>query len=56
MKIHPMRQRIRELEWMRARLKRMGYVEDGTWDWWIDREIEALEAAIRDEIKKKMTA
>ena len=56
MKIHPIRQRIRELEMIRSKLKRMGYVEDGTWDWWIDREIEALEAAIRDEIRNKMTA
>jgi len=55
-KIHPIRMRIRELELYRARLKRMGYEDDGTWSWWIDREIEALEAAIRDEIKKKMTA
>ena len=56
MKIHPIRKRIRELELYRARLKRTGYVEDGSWDWWIDREIEALEAALREEIKKKMTA
>jgi hypothetical protein len=34
----------------------MGYEDDGTWSWWIDREIDALEAELQAEVKRKKTA
>jgi len=49
------RQRI---ETLKSYYRRLAYVQpkDGGWDWWLAREIDALEQQIKQAHKNKKTA
>lgn len=49
------RNRVEELKRMYRRLAHV-QVKDGTWDWFLRREIEDLERDIKSAHKKKKTA
>ena len=49
------RERIETLKNMYRRLSRV-QKKDGTWNWWLEREINALESEIQAAHKKKKTA
>jgi len=49
------RERVETLKSMYRRLAQI-QEKDGTWNWWLEREITALESEIQTAHKKKKTA
>ena len=49
------RQRIEELKGIYRRMAQTE-VKDGSWDWWLKREITELERQIKEAHKKRKTA